>query len=117
MLLDLLTMFFIVGGCVLLWLTFRTKRPRIVPTKADDPHPQTAHAVGSRDNFPVSGPKQLEPHQSAPIQQGLDKSEKHPLIDVLEQHLLEAEANPAAGDNAYANRVAAGIVKARKNEA
>jgi hypothetical protein len=93
MLLDLLTVFFIVAGCVLLWLNLRLRRPHIVLTKTDDLH------------------------QPVPAQQGLDTTEKHPLLDVLQQHVSEAEANPesAAEDNAYVNRVAAGIVKARNS--
>jgi hypothetical protein len=38
MLLDLLTVFFIVAGCALLWLNLRPKAPRIAVTKTDDPH-------------------------------------------------------------------------------
>ena len=38
MLLDFLTVFFIVGGCALLWLNLRRRRPRIISTKIDDAH-------------------------------------------------------------------------------
>jgi hypothetical protein len=109
MLLDILTVFFIVAGCVLLWLNLRPKRPRIALAKTDDFYPQS--------DLPVSGPTPPGPHQSAPSPHGLHNTEKHPLIDVLQHHLSEAKTNPesAAEDNAYANRVAAGIVKARKN--
>ena len=38
MLLDFLTVFFIVSGCALLWLNLRRRRPRIIITKTDDAH-------------------------------------------------------------------------------
>jgi hypothetical protein len=38
MLLDFLTVFFIVAGCALLWLNLRRRRPHIVITKTDDAH-------------------------------------------------------------------------------
>ena len=38
MLLDFLTVFFIVAGCALLWLNLRRRQSRIVVTKTDDAH-------------------------------------------------------------------------------
>jgi len=42
MLLDFLTVFFIVAGCALLWLNLRPRRPRIVKNDAQQP-PPTRH--------------------------------------------------------------------------
>ena len=38
MLLDFLTVFFIVAGCALLWLNLRPRRPRVVIEKTDGAH-------------------------------------------------------------------------------
>jgi hypothetical protein len=65
MLLDLLTVFFIVAGCSLLWLNLRPKAPCIVLTKTDDAH------------------------QSASTEHPLAKS--HPLLDEVQRHLSEAD--------------------------
>jgi hypothetical protein len=65
MLLDLLTVFFIVAGCALLWLNLRPKAPRIVLTKTDDPHQSTS------TEHPRAKP--------------------HPLLDELQRHLSEAD--------------------------
>lgn len=114
MLLDFLTVFFIVAGCVLLWLNLRQIRHPILLTKTDDLPPDTDI---SPDDFPLYGLKPAERPASAPSQHGLDDPEKHPLIDVPQQHLSEAQANQeaAAEGNAYANRVAAGMLRARKS--
>jgi hypothetical protein len=88
MLLDFLTVFFLVAGCVLLWLNFRPKRSDVI----------------------LSEPENLYPSVPSPSATGIvDK-------DVLERYLLEAEANPAAGDdqNPYAKRVASALLKSRK---
>ena len=91
MLLDFLTVFFIVGGCALLWLNLRRRRPRIVVTKTDDGH------------------------QSAPARHIPDDAEIRALLAALKPPVSEAQANrEAEEDNAYANRVAEGIAKVKK---
>ena len=52
MLLDFLTVFFIVTGYALLWLNLRRRRPRIVVTKTDDAH-QSAHTGHIPDDFEI----------------------------------------------------------------
>ena len=84
MLLDILTVFFIVAGCLLLWLNMRLKPSHVVPKKSEDKN-----------------------HQSAPSAQIQDNTAEHPLIHVLEQHLSEAKANPQSSAE-----IAAGMVKA-----
>ena len=91
MLLDFLTVFFIVAGCVLLWLNLRPRRPRIVITKTGDAH------------------------QSAPTRHIPDDAEIRALLAALKPPASEAQANPEGKeDNAYANRVAEGIAKVKK---
>ena len=91
MLLDFLTVFFIVAGCALLWLNLRPRRPRIVVTKTDDAY------------------------QSAPTRHIPDDAEIRTLLAALKPPVSEAQANPEAeGDNAYANRVAEDIAKVKK---
>lgn len=52
MLLDILTVFFIVAGCTLLCLNLRSKPPRIAVTKEDDADhlAPTEHLSPSRDH-------------------------------------------------------------------
>jgi hypothetical protein len=90
MLLDFLTVFFLVAGGVLLWLNFRPKRSDVILTESEphDPHPSTS-SPGTIDIVDT---------------------------DVLEQYLRGVEENPAAADdqNAYANRVASALLKSKK---
>jgi hypothetical protein len=39
MLLDFLTLFFIVAGCLLLWLNVRPRRSNVILTNSEDYHP------------------------------------------------------------------------------
>jgi hypothetical protein len=71
MLLDLLTVFFVVAGCTLLWLNLRPKAPPIAITKTDGPHQST-----STEHSPAKS---------------------HPLLDELQRHLSEVEANRGSG--------------------
>ena len=68
MLLDFLTVFFIVAGCALLWLNLQPRRLRIVITKTDNGH------------------------QSAPSQHTPDDA--YALIEVLQRHLSEVGPDP-----------------------
>ena len=70
MLLDFLTVFFIVTGCALLWLNLRRRRPRIVVTKTDDGH------------------------QSAPARHISDDAEIRALLAALKPPAPEAQSNP-----------------------
>jgi len=88
-LLDFVTVFFLVAGCAVLWLNLR--RRRIVITKTDDAH------------------------QSVPTRHIPDDVEIRALLAALDPRASEAQADPEAeGDNAYANRVAGGIAKVKK---
>ena len=87
MLLDFLTVFFIVAGCALLWLNLRSRRPRIV-TKTDDAH------------------------RSAPTRHIPDDAEIRALLAALKPPVSEAQE--AKEDNAYAKRVAEGIANVKK---
>ena len=93
MLLDILTVFFIVAGCVLLWFNMRPRPSHVVPKTSEDKN-----------------------HQSAPSPQIRGNLAQHPLIHVLEQHLSEAEADPqsAAENKVLASRIAGGMVKAAR---
>jgi hypothetical protein len=92
MLLDFLTVFFIVAGCALLWLNLRRRRPRIVITKTTG-----------------------DAHQSAPTRHFPDDAEIRTLLATLKPPTSGAQVNPRAEeDNAYANRVAEGIAKVKK---
>ena len=89
MLLDLLTLFFLVAGCTVLWLNLR--RRRIVITKTDDAH------------------------QSVPARHIPDDAEIRALLAALKPPASEAQADPEAEeDNADANRVAGGSAKVKK---
>ncbi len=87
MLLDFLTVFFIVAGSALLWLNLRPRRPRIV-TKTDDAH------------------------RSAPTRPIPDDAEIRFLLAALKPPASEAQE--AKEDNAYAKRVAEGIANVKK---
>jgi hypothetical protein len=65
MLLDFLTIFFVVAGCALLWLNLRPRPPRIGITKEDD-----VHQSASTEHPPAK---------------------PHPLLDELQRHLSEAD--------------------------
>ena len=69
MLLDFLTLFFIVAGCLLLWLNVRPRRSNVILTKSEDYYPPS------------------------PSQDAGDDIRN---VDVLEQHLTDAEAKPGA---------------------
>ena len=90
MLLDILTVFFIVAGCALLWLNLRRRRPRVIITKTDDAH------------------------QSAPTRHIPDDVEIRALLAALKPPASETQANPETNeDNAYANRIAEGKGKVK----
>ena len=72
MLLDFLTVFFIVAGCALLWLNLRRRRPRIIITKTDDAH------------------------QAAPIRHISDDADIRALHAALKPPVSKARANPEA---------------------
>jgi hypothetical protein len=88
MLLDFLTVFFIVAGCALLWLNLRRRRPRIVITKTDDAH------------------------RSASTRHLSDDAEIRALLAALKPPVSEAQE--AKEDNADAKRVAEGIANVNK---
>ena len=91
MLLDFLTVFFIVAGCALLWLNLRRRRPRVVVTKTDD-----AHQSVSTPHLP-------------------DDAEIRALLAALKPPASDAQADPEAKeDNAYESRVAKGNAKGKK---
>ncbi len=69
MLLDFLTLFFIVAGCLLLWLNVRPRRSNVILTNSEEYHPPF--------RFP-------------------DASDDIRKVDVREQHLTDAEAKPDA---------------------
>ena len=72
MLLDFLTVFFIVAGCALLWLNLRRRRPRIILQKTDDAH------------------------QSAATRHFSDDTEIRALLAALKPPVSEAQANSEA---------------------
>jgi hypothetical protein len=89
MLLDFLTVFFLVAGCTVLWLNLR--RRRIVLTKTDE-----RTSINADRHIP-------------------DDVEIRALLAALKPPASEAQADPEAeGDNAYANRVAGGIANVKK---
>ena len=72
MLLDFLTLFFIVAGCLLLWLNVRPRRSSVILTNSEDDH------------------------SPSPSQDTKDDIRK---VDVLEQQLTDAEAKPDAASS------------------
>ena len=76
MLLDFLTLFFIVAGCLLLWLNVRPRRSNVILTKSEDYYPPS------------------------PSQDAGDDIRN---VDVLEQHLTDAEAKPDAASSTLTN--------------
>jgi hypothetical protein len=91
MLLDFLTVFFIVAGCALLWLNLRHRRPRIIITKTDS-----------------------EP-SSAPTRLAQDNDQIHALIAALQPPASHARAGPEPEDaQEFAKRFAEGMAKAKK---
>jgi hypothetical protein len=73
MLLDFLTLFFIVAGCLLLWLNVRPRRSNVILTKSEDYYPPSLSQDAGGDIRNV---------------------------DVLEQHLTDAaEAKPDAASS------------------
>jgi hypothetical protein len=89
MLLDFLTVFFIVASCALLWLNLR--RRRIVITKTDDAH------------------------QSVPTRHIPDDAEIRTLLAALKPPVSEAQTNPEAEEgNAHADRDAGGTAMVKK---
>ena len=95
-LLDILTVFFIVGGCALLWLNLRPRRPHNVIKKTDDTIIPNADVISQ-----------------ASSEHALDNTEIHPLLDVLQRHLAEVEAIRGTKDNSYENQVAEVIAKVK----
>ncbi len=87
MLLDFLTVFFIVAGCALLWLNLRPSRPRIV-TKTEDAH------------------------RSAPTRHIPDDAEIRALLAATKPQVSDSQE--AKEDNADAKRVAEGIANVKK---
>ena len=81
MLLDFLTIFFIVAGCALLWLNLRHRRPRIVVMKTDDAH------------------------QSAPTGHIPDDTEIRALLAALKPPASKAQGNPEAASGKDLERV------------
>jgi hypothetical protein len=91
LLLNFLTVYFLVAGCVLLWLNLRPRRPRIVITKAD------------------------QDHQSAPTPYIPIDPEIHALLASLKPPASEAQTNPKAEDaQALAKRIVEGWQKAEQ---
>jgi hypothetical protein len=72
MLLDFLTLFFIVAGCWLLWLNLRPRRSNVILTNSEDYHP---------------------PSRSRDTKDDISK------VDALEQHLTDAGAKPEAASS------------------
>ena len=81
MLLDFLTVFFIVAGGALLWLNLRRRRPRIIITKTDDAH------------------------QSASNRHIQDGAEIRALLAALKPPASEAQANPEAASGKDLERI------------
>ena len=81
MLLDFLTVFFIVAGGALLWLNLRRRRPRIIIAKTDDAH------------------------QSAPTRHIPDDAEIRALLAALKPPASEAQGNPGAASGKDLERI------------
>src|SRR5258708_6373774 len=76
MLLDFLTLFFIVAGCLLLWLNVRPRRSNVILTKSEDYYPPLPSQATGDDI------------------RNVDVLEQQ--LDVLEQQLTDAETKPDA---------------------
>ena len=81
MLLDFLTVFFIVGGCALLWLNLRRRQSRIVVAKTDDAH------------------------QAAPTRHIPDEVEIRASLAALKSPASETRGNPEAASGKHLERI------------
>jgi hypothetical protein len=100
MLLDFITVFCLVGGCLLLWLNLRPRRGQVIIAKSK---PAARPSKPWVDILPVAREMQNnEPFKSE------DKRIDKPFFDMLRQHLAEAELTGS---------VDAGIAKSKTSKA
>jgi hypothetical protein len=105
MLLDFITVFCLVGGCLLLWLNLRPRRDQVIIAKSK---PAASPPKLTVDALPVAQEKQNnEPLKSE------DKRMDKPFFDMLRQHLSEAEPAGPVG----AADVAGEIAKSKTSKA
>jgi hypothetical protein len=105
MLLDFITVFCLVGGCLLLWLNLRPRRDQVIMAKSK---PSARRPPKPRvDVLPVA----REMQNNEPLKSE-DKRMDKPFFDMLRQHLAEAQpTGPVDGD------VAGGIAKSKTSNA
>ena len=108
MFLDFITVFCLVGGCLLLWLNLRPRRDQVIMAKSK---PSARRPPKPRvDILPVA----REMQNNEPLKSE-DKRIDKPFFDMLRQHLAKAEpAGPVGADH---TDVAGGIAKSKTSKA
>jgi hypothetical protein len=105
MLLDFITVFCLVGGCLLLWLNLRPRRDQVIIAKSKP--------VARRPKLSVEiSPVAREMQNNEPLKSE-DKRIDKPFLDMLRQHLAEAEPTGPVD----AADVAGGIAKSKTSQA
>ena len=83
MLLDFITVFCLVGGCLLLWLNLRPRRDQVIIAKSKP--------VARRPKLSVAIPPVAREMQNNEPLKSEDKGIDEPFFDMLRQHLAESE--------------------------
>jgi hypothetical protein len=110
MFLDFITVFCLVGGCLLLWLNLRPRRDQVIIAKSE---PAARPAKLSVEILPVP----LEMQNNEPLKSE-DKRMDKSFFDMLRQHLAEAEpTGPVDADQNSYTDVAGGIAKSKTSKA
>jgi hypothetical protein len=110
MLLDFITVFCLVGGCLLLWLNLRPRPDQVIIAKSK---PAARPPKLSVDILPV--PQEMQNNEPLKSE---DESIDKPFFDMLRQHLAEAEpTGPVDADQNSYTDVAGGIAKSKTSKA
>jgi hypothetical protein len=107
MLLDFITVFCLVGGCLLLWLNLRPRRDQVIIAKSKPAARQSKLSVGI-----LSVPQEMQNNE--PLKSENERMDK-PFFDMLRRHLAEAE--PTGPVDTNHTDVTDGIAKSKTSKA
>ena len=109
MFLDFITVFCLVGGCLLLWLNLRPRRDQVIIAKSE---PAARPPKLSVEILPV--PQEMQNNEPLKSE---DKRMDKSFFDMLRQHLAEAEpTGPVDADQNSYTDVAGGIAKSKTSK-
>ena len=109
MLLDFITVFCLVGGCLLLLLNLRPRRDQVIIAK---PEPGARPRKLSAEILPA--PQKIQDNEPPKSE---DKTMDEPFFDMLRQHLAEADpTGPIDADQNSYTDVAGGIAKSKTSK-